>query len=74
MRFSFALRTDEGFIALLDSKTNETRLWIRGFTYKKWICAQTGKEIPISNNAFRLIFPKNSIEGQLRIDASCFDQ
>jgi hypothetical protein len=72
LRFRFVCDTDEGFVVLYDNETGEQRIWQRGFTYKAWICAQTGNVIKASTDegkvwAWRLAYPRKTKEYELRI-------
>lgn len=72
-RFQLVTRTAEGYTVIRDMIKGENRLWIRGFTYKDWRCAESLNLIKRGDFAYRLYSPVNLTEGRLRIDAQLLD-
>lgn len=78
MRFEVVAHSSDGLVWIRDNKTGRTNAWIRGFTYKAWICAETGQVIPASSRtkkrwAWRISRPKTVEESMFRITAKVVD-
>lgn len=78
MRFEVLGPGSAGTLIVRDHDTGKVDYWIRGFTYKPWVCAETLTVIPASypghkHWAWRIEEPEGNTDAMLRVKAEVFD-